>query len=166
MTRHWDWQAAKLANINYRRADPGTTEASTSAPITAAPGRDGTVVLDMTALWADVVTSLTRSWALERSADEAAADALLITIPQSAAESLMFQLQASLMEQDSTMGAPLTELIRAELHAEAMAVQGVCNLPGCPVCGPVCIGCACLPGETEPYGVWSNCPVHGEDAKS
>lgn len=89
--------------LNFRRDPAGTAGAITSAKITAADGQDsGCIVLDLTGLFADVVTSVTRSWALERTGAEAARDALLVTIGTAQAEALVDSLTRAL---DVVIGA-------------------------------------------------------------
>lgn len=86
-----------MTDISFTRAPAGTKEAISSAVLLASSGTDqGTVVLDLTGLFADFVTSLTRSWALEKSGRAAARDALMVTISTETAEALWESLSRAI----------------------------------------------------------------------
>lgn len=125
--------------ITFTRAEPGTAEAMSSATPTAAEGHDlGVIVLDLRAFMPDIVTSLTRSWALGKSPEEAAADALLITISAQAADHLMGVLAGSLAYDEERQGnsetGPVVSALRKKLHDEAVSITGACGFTDCPLC--------------------------------
>lgn len=92
--------------VKFRRAAAGTAEAISSVKLGAHEGQDpGCVVLDLTELFPDVLTSITRSWALELAGAAAATDALLVTIGTAQAEALFDALGRALDVATNTTSA-------------------------------------------------------------